>query len=45
MQADTGQVKRFTSSIDCGLKVVQEDGIDGLVGRGLDATLVKSSYS
>lgn len=39
MQADTGQVKRFTSSIDCGLKVVQEDGIDGLVGRGLDATL------
>jgi len=45
MQADTDVVKRYTSSIDCGVKVVQEDGIFGLIGRGLDATLVIGSIT
>ena len=38
MQAD--QSGMYKSSIDCGVQVVREDGIFGLVGRGLDATLV-----
>eukprot|EP01035_Chromulina_nebulosa_P019191 gene19191-25037_t len=39
MQADS--TKEYESDLDCAIKVLNRDGIDGLVFRGIDATLVR----
>lgn len=39
MQAD--EIKRYSSELDCASKVVEQDGFQGLLFRGIDATLIR----